>query len=141
MEGRDIGTVVFPDAPIKVFLTASDAERARRRQLDEADADRTVAIDEVRAAVDREDALDSSRAVSPLRAAADALVIDTTGVNADTVIANIVDHVQPRKVGDRVLPDGMMVGAVPVGAPVPGADAGKRTFRAAATSWRRRTGR
>ena len=78
VEGRDIGTVVFPAAPVKVFLVADVEERARRRQRDEHAADRDVAVDEVQAALDRRDAYDSSRAVSPLRAADDALVIDST---------------------------------------------------------------
>ena len=77
-KGRDIGTVVFPDATVKVFLVASDDERARRRQRDEMAAARAVAVDEVKAALDRRDAIDSGRAVSPLRAADDAIVIDTT---------------------------------------------------------------
>src|SRR5919106_4987036 len=59
VEGRDIGTVVFTDAPVKVFLTASDDERARRRQRDEEAAQRPVELAEVRNAVDRRDALDS----------------------------------------------------------------------------------
>lgn len=90
VEGRDIGTVVFPDAPVKVFLTASDDERARRRQRDEAAADREVPIDDVKAALGRRDAIDSARAVSPLRIADDATVVDTTGYDVDTVVADIV---------------------------------------------------
>jgi cytidylate kinase len=90
VEGRDIGTVVFPDAPVKVYLTASDDERARRRQRDEVAAQRAVAVDEVRTALERRDAIDSSRAVSPLRVADDAWVCDTTGADADEVIAEIV---------------------------------------------------
>lgn len=90
VEGRDIGTVVFPDATVKVFLIASDDERARRRQRDEAAADRDVAIDEVKAALERRDAIDSARAVSPLRIAGDAAVVDTTGADVDTVVAEIV---------------------------------------------------
>jgi cytidylate kinase len=90
VEGRDIGTVVFPDAVVKVFLTASHEERARRRQRDEAGADRQVAVDDVRAALERRDAIDSGRAVSPLRPAADAMLIDTTAANVDDVVADIV---------------------------------------------------
>jgi cytidylate kinase len=90
VEGRDIGTVVFPDATVKVFLVASDEERARRRHRDEMAAARAVAVEEVKAALDRRDALDSTRAVSPLRAADDAIVIDTTDLDADTVVAEVV---------------------------------------------------
>ena len=79
VEGRDIGTVVFPDATLKVFLTASEEERARRREGDE-DAD----------AVARRDRLDSSREASPLTAAGDAVVIDTTGRDADDVVEEIL---------------------------------------------------
>ncbi len=79
VEGRDIGTVVLPGATVKVFLTASEEERARRRGGDE-DA----------AAVARRDELDSTRAASPLAAAADALVIDSTGRDVDDVVEEIV---------------------------------------------------
>jgi cytidylate kinase len=90
VEGRDIGTVVFPDARVKVFLTASGEERARRRQRDEAAADRTVGVDSVHADLERRDALDSNRTVSPLKIAADALVVDTTDRDVDDVVAEIV---------------------------------------------------
>jgi len=90
VEGRDIGTVVFPDATVKVFLVASEEERARRRQRDEVAAARAVDVDEVQAALDRRDAIDSRRAVSPLRAADDAIVIDTTDLDVDTVVADVV---------------------------------------------------
>ena len=94
VEGRDIGTVVFPDATVKVFLVASDDERARRRHGDEMAAARAVAVEEVKAALDRRDAIDSGRAVSPLRAADDAIVIDTTHIDVDTVVSDIVDRVR-----------------------------------------------
>ena len=90
VEGRDIGTVVFPDATVKVFLTASDEERARRRHRDEAAAARRADVDAVREALARRDALDSGRAMSPLRPADDALVIDTTGRTVDDVVLEIV---------------------------------------------------
>src|SRR6478672_808345 len=78
VEGRDIGTVVFPAAPVKVFLIASDEERARRRQRDEAALERSVRVEEVQTELARRDALDSGRTVSPLRPADGAIVIDTT---------------------------------------------------------------
>jgi CMP/dCMP kinase len=92
VEGRDIGTVVFPDSPVKVFLFADVEERARRRQRDEHAADRDVAVDEVQAALDRRDAYDSSRAASPLRAAEDALVIDTTARSVSDITAEIAER-------------------------------------------------
>ncbi len=91
VEGRDIGTVVFVDAPVKVFLTARDDERARRRQRDEADASRAVAVGAVREALERRDGLDATlgRAVRPEDAAPDAQVIDTSDRSAADVIAEI----------------------------------------------------
>ncbi len=78
VEGRDIGTVVFPNASLKVFLTASLSERARRRG------------DEGATSVSRRDDADRARAVSPLRRASDAIVIDTTGRSIDEVVKEIV---------------------------------------------------
>ncbi len=97
LEGRDIGTVVAPDAQVKVFLTASEAARARRRARDlSADSAATVAL--TRDELARRDRLDSTRAVSPLLKAADAVEIDTTGIGLDEVIAQIVDLAQHRAV-------------------------------------------
>ena len=78
VEGRDIGTVVFPHARLKVFLTAGESERARRRR-DEVD-------------IDRRDRLDSTREASPLKAADDAIVIDTTELSVDEVVARILER-------------------------------------------------
>jgi cytidylate kinase len=90
VEGRDIGTVVFPDAPVKVYLTASEAERARRRQKDESAADRAAAVDAVAADLARRDHHDSTRATSPLAVASDARVIDTTTRSIDEVVDELV---------------------------------------------------
>jgi cytidylate kinase len=92
VEGRDIGTVVFPAARLKVFLTASDDERARRRQRDEAASARDVHVDDVRAAIARRDAIDSGRVVSPLRAADDAVVVDTTDRDIDSIVTELVER-------------------------------------------------
>jgi len=91
-EGRDIGTVVSPDATLKVFLTASDAERARRRAADtgELPAD-------VQAAQSLRDARDRGREHGALRPADDAVEIDTTGLSADEVAARIADLAAERK--------------------------------------------
>lgn len=92
VEGRDIGTVVFPDAPLKVFLTATATERAARRARDEEAADRPTETDAVEQAIARRDELDSSRTASPLRPADDAIIIDTTGRNASSIIDEIVSR-------------------------------------------------
>jgi cytidylate kinase len=89
VEGRDIGTVVFPNAAVKVFLVADDAERARRRQRDEAAARRATQVEDVKNALARRDKADTARSTSPLRAADDALVIDTTGRSVEDVAADI----------------------------------------------------
>jgi cytidylate kinase len=86
VEGRDIGTVVFPHADLKVFLTASEEERARRRQRDE----RAPDVDTVAADLARRDTLDSNRATSPLRSADDAVVIDTTARTVDDVVDEVM---------------------------------------------------
>jgi cytidylate kinase len=96
VEGRDIGTVVLPDAPIKVFITARDDVRAARRQRDEVAAARTVAVDHVRDALTARDRADGTlgRATRPEDAAADAIVIDTSDISAEDVIARIVERAQ-----------------------------------------------
>jgi CMP/dCMP kinase len=86
LEGRDIGTVVFPDAQVKFFLTASDAARARRRHAELAEKGLQVPLDEVLTDQRRRDKDDTERAIAPLRAAPDALVIDTTGLDLDEVV-------------------------------------------------------
>jgi cytidylate kinase len=92
VEGRDIGTVVLPDAPLKVFITARDDVRAARRQRDERAAARDVAVGAVQEALDRRDRADGTlgRATRPEEAAADAVVIDTSDVGADDVIADLL---------------------------------------------------
>ena len=92
VEGRDIGTVVLPDAPLKVFITARDEVRAARRQRDEADAERKVEADAVRDALNQRDRADGTlgRATRPEDAAPDAVVVDTSDVTADEVIADLV---------------------------------------------------
>ncbi len=96
VEGRDIGTVVLPDAPVKIFLTASAETRARRRNDQNVASGLTDDYDAVLADVRRRDHLDSTRAVSPLRAAADALVVDTSDMTEEQVIAHVLELVTQR---------------------------------------------
>ena len=85
VEGRDIGTVVFPDAELKVFLTASESERARRR-TEEAGG----SLDDVARAIAERDRIDSTRSDSPLRPADGSVMVDSTGRTVDEVVAEIV---------------------------------------------------
>lgn len=93
-EGRDVGTVVFPAATVKVYLTASPEERARRRRNDLAAQGHSVAQDEVQARLERRDTFDSTREISPLEAAADATLLDTTGLDVDQVVDAIIALVE-----------------------------------------------
>ena len=86
MEGRDIGTVVFPGADVKIYLDASPEERARRRATDPARSGGPAAIAEVAGALTARDELDRTRQASPLYAARDAVVIDTTGKSVTEVV-------------------------------------------------------
>jgi len=88
-EGRDQGTVVFPDAFRKYFLTASLEERARRRHSEFAQRGDTIAVETVLNDLRERDARDAARAIAPMKPAPDARVIDTTGVALDDVIDNI----------------------------------------------------
>ncbi len=91
VEGRDIGTVVFPDAEVKVFLTASAAERARRRAVQHGDSGLSVDTAEVLRSIEKRDEADSSREVAPLAAAPDAVMLDTTGLSIEQVVEQIAD--------------------------------------------------
>ncbi|AZA13500.1 bifunctional cytidylate kinase/GTPase Der [Corynebacterium choanae] len=93
VEGRDIGTVVLPEAPAKVFLTASAEQRANRRYQQDKAAGRNVTLDEVLQAVIARDEYDSTRAVSPLQPADDADIIDTSDYDQQTVIDIVLDVV------------------------------------------------
>jgi cytidylate kinase len=86
VEGRDIGTVVFPDADVKVFLTASPEERARRRV-----AQSGGNIDDVAAGISERDRIDSTREDSPLRPAEKSVIVDSSGKSIDEVVAEIVN--------------------------------------------------
>lgn len=90
MEGRDIGTVVFPDAELKVFLTASVQERARRRFEELAERGVPQPLEDVTREIEERDERDERRDVAPLRRADDAVLVDTTGKPVDTVVDEIV---------------------------------------------------
>ena len=91
VEGRDIGTVVFPDAAVKVYLTATPEERARRRFGDREAAGHESEIAAVAADIAERDRIDSTRAASPLVTASDATVIDTTGLTVEQVVDRIAE--------------------------------------------------
>lgn len=91
MVGRDIGTVVMPDAALKIYMVASAEERARRRYLEQTERGRAVSYAEILQDLLRRDQLDSERAVAPLRPAEDAFVIDTSQLTPDEVVQRIID--------------------------------------------------
>jgi CMP/dCMP kinase len=96
VEGRDIGSVVVPDAPLKVYLTASEHVRAARRGAQDRKAGRSADIGTVLADVRRRDRLDSTRKTSPLYAAADAVVLDTDDLSVDAVLEELLRLVRER---------------------------------------------
>lgn len=99
LDGRDIGTVVFPEAPVKLFVTASPQERARRRHAELAARGAAPTLAEVAAEMAARDARDSERDVAPLRPAKDAVTLDTSALDADAAFAaalRIVESVRSR---------------------------------------------
>ena len=101
VEGRDVGTVVLPDADVKIFLTASAEERARRRHDQNIATGLASDYDVVLTDVKRRDHLDTTRAVSPLRAAEDALVVDTSEMTEPEVVAHLLELVRQRAGASR----------------------------------------
>ncbi|HXI26873.1 MAG TPA: (d)CMP kinase [Vicinamibacterales bacterium] len=97
MEGRDIGTVVFPDADVKVYLDAAPEERARRRATDPAHTGGPAAVADVKTALVERDRIDSTRAASPLYAAADAILVDTTGKSIDRVVLEVLEVIRGKR--------------------------------------------
>jgi cytidylate kinase len=95
-EGRDMGTVLFPDAAAKIFLDASVEERARRRQRELAARGLELDVDAVRAEIERRDRRDRERDVAPLVPAPDAVVIDTSGMGVEEQIAAVLRAVEAR---------------------------------------------
>lgn len=97
VEGRDIGTVVFADSPLKIYLTARPEVRASRRALQDGE----VQAEAVRADLDRRDRIDSTRQASPLAVAADAVEIDTSDLGLDEVIAAVIGLARERGLAAR----------------------------------------
>ena len=95
MVGRDVGTVVLPEADLKVFLTASVETRAHRRYDETHARGEARSYEDILANLRERDRIDSSRAIAPLRAADDAVVLDTTDLDGEAVIAAIVELLQP----------------------------------------------
>ncbi len=96
MEGRDIGTVVFPDAPLKIFLKADVEERARRRLGQDREEGRAATLEQTAYEIGRRDQLDAERKISPLLAAPDAFEIDSTHLTADQVVEQILELARKR---------------------------------------------
>jgi CMP/dCMP kinase len=99
MVGRDIGTVVLPEAPLKIYLDASPEERALRRYREvRARGDETQTYEAILENVKRRDAIDSGRATAPLKAAPDAIILDSTGLSIAEVVAQVEDLIAQRSV-------------------------------------------
>jgi len=90
-DGRDMGTVVFPDAPLKIFLTASADERARRRYNQLKDKGSAGSLAALSREIAERDLRDSTRSVAPLRPASDAFVVDSTGMPVEAVVERVIE--------------------------------------------------
>ena len=95
-EGRDQGTVAFPDADIKFYLTAKPAERARRRQAELRAKGQERSLDEIQNAIEARDKSDESRVIGPLKPADDAIVVDSTDLNTEEVVEELLRLVKER---------------------------------------------
>jgi len=100
MEGRDIGTVVFPDASLKIFLRADPVERARRRLKQDSKTGRSATLKQTADEIALRDQLDAERKISPLVAAPDAVMIDSTHLAADQVVEQIVELVRKKELAE-----------------------------------------
>jgi cytidylate kinase len=96
LEGRDIGTVVFPDADVKVFMDASVEERARRRHAELRSKGQELPLAQVRAEIVARDAQDAGRETAPMKPAEDARMLDTTGLSVDTLVETMAGWVRER---------------------------------------------
>jgi CMP/dCMP kinase len=96
LDGRDIGTVIFPDAPVKLFITASPEARAMRRFHELQEKGESISLDTVEQDMRARDARDAARATAPLKAAPDAITLDTTALDADAAFQAAIQAVQSR---------------------------------------------
>jgi cytidylate kinase len=94
LDGRDTGTVVFPEADLKIFMVADVAERARRRQEEYAASGKTVPLEQVKREIEERDRRDRTRDIAPLRRADDAVTLDTTDCSVEEQVAFVVDRVK-----------------------------------------------
>ena len=99
MDGRDIGTVVLPDAEVKIFMTASAEVRARRRYKELVEKGESVVFEDVLAAIITRDTNDSTRATAPLKAADDAVILDNSEINAEETLNRVIDIIRS-KIGE-----------------------------------------
>jgi len=95
-DGRDQGTVAFPDADIKFFLTADPGERARRRQAELTATSGAETLEKIQSEIEKRDRSDESRAVGPLKPAEDAIVIDTTDLTIEQTVEKVADYVEEK---------------------------------------------
>lgn len=100
-EGRDQGTVAFPDADMKFFLTASAYERARRRQLELQEKGVNQTLEQIQKAIEERDKSDETREVGPLKSASDAIIVDTTDLTIQQVVQSVLRHVQEKCLKNR----------------------------------------
>ncbi|HEY7544071.1 MAG TPA: (d)CMP kinase [Blastocatellia bacterium] len=96
MDGRDVGTKIFPQAQVKIFLTAATGVRARRRHEEDLARGRDVSLDEIKGEIEERDLRDSTRAATPLVKASDAVLVDTSGMDADRVFERVLEIVLSR---------------------------------------------
>lgn len=102
LDGRDTGTVVFPDAEVKIFMVADPEERARRRQKEHAQAGRDVPLAQIREEIERRDRQDRNRDIAPLRRADDAVTLDTTDRTVEDQVEFVLDCVRRTEAGEPV---------------------------------------
>jgi cytidylate kinase len=96
MDGRDVGTVIFPEAFIKFFITASLEERAARRCIELEGSGYAVDLHDIKCQIEKRDYIDSNREISPLKMAQDAILIDTSGKSIDEVLDDVLEYIRLR---------------------------------------------